>query len=327
MVIVLALCTFIVPWVAGSGILRILYGNSVKGELSVCDVLLTGGIAVIGVAEAVHLFAVLGHLSLDRCALLFGGLTGSLSLVSLAIWLIPHFRKKHSAEGRTVEKPSPLFLLPTLMLLGQAVYILMMGGIYLNGDMTVETVVSFLHTNEIYQVNPITGVPYQGGLPFRLEILCLPTFYSILCRTFSLEPQTIVWQVVPCMTLVCCYGAFCCVGKTLFPESGKRQACFLSAVAVLLWSGSYAFGMDGFGVLYSGWRGVVIRNTVLIPYLVSLCLRKKWKLAFLCVVAEACLVWTFYGAGACVLLAVGLAAAGFVWHRAEKRTEGGRRDG
>lgn len=327
MVIVLALSMLIVPWVAGSGILRILYGNSGKEEFTLCDALLTGGIAVIGVAEAVHLSAVFVHLSLDRCGLLFGGLTGILSLVSLVILLIPYFRKKGSAEGRTLEKPSLLFLLPALLFLGQAVYILLMGGIYLNGDMTVETVVSFLYTNEVYQVNPMTGAVYQGGIPLRLEILCLPTFYSILCRIFSLEPQTVVWQVVPCVTLVCCYGAFCCVGKTLFPESGKRLACFLSAVAVLFWAGSYAFGMDGYGVLYGGFRGVVIRNTVLIPYLVSLCLRKKWKLAVLCIVAEACLVWTFYGAGICVLLAAGLAVSRLVWHKVEKQTERGRRDG
>lgn len=327
MVIVLALSMLIVPWAAGCGILRILYGNNGKGEVSFCDVLLTGGIAVIGVAEAVHLSAVFVHLSLDRCALLFGSLTGILSLVSLAIWLISYFRNKGRAEGRILEKPSLLFLLPTLLFLGQAVYILLMGGIYLNGDMTVETVVSFLYSNEIYQVNPMTGAAYQGGIPLRLEILCLPTFYSMLCRIFSLEPQTVVWQVVPCVTLVCCYGAFCCVGKTLFPESGKRQACFLSAAAVLLWAGDYAFGMDGFGVLYGGFRGVVIRNTVLIPFLVSLCLRRKWKLAVLCIVAEACLVWTLYGAGICVLLAVGLTVSRLVWNKVEKQMEGGRRDG
>lgn len=327
MVIVLALSMLIVPWVAGSGILRALYGNNGNGEFSFFDALLTGGIAVIGVAEAVHLSAVFGHLSLSRCALLFGSLTGILSLVSLAIWLIPYLRKKGSSQGRTLKKSALPFLLPALLFLGQVVYILLMGGVYLDGDMTVETVVSFLYSNEIYQVNPMTGAAYQGGIPLRLEILCLPTFYSILCRIFSLEPQTVVWQVVPCVTLVCCYGAFCCVGKTLFPESGKQQACFLSAVAVLLWAGSYAFGMDGFGVLYGGFRGVVIRNTVLIPYLVSLCLRKKWKLAALCILAEACLVWTFYGAGTCVLLAAGLVASRLVWHKVEKQTEGERRNG
>lgn len=327
MVIILALCMLIVFWVAGSGLLHVLYGNGGEGVFSCCDALLTGGIAVIGVAEAVHLSAVFGHLSLSRCVLLFCGLTGSLSLASLAIWLFYRFRKKCSAEESGLEKFSPLFLLPVLMLLGQVVFVLLMKGIYLNGDMTVETVVSFLHTNEIYQVNPMTGAAYQGGIPLRLEILCLPTFYSILCRIFSLEPQAFVWQVVPCMTLVCSYGAFSCVGKTLFPESGKRRACFLLAVAAILWAGNYALGMDGFGVFYGGWRGVVIRNTVLIPYLVSLCLRKKWKLAVLCIVAEACLVWTFYGAGACMLLAAGLAASRLVWHRTEKQTEGGRRSG
>lgn len=308
----------IVPWMTGSGFLRILYGKKGEGEFSVWDALLTGWIAVIGMAEAVHLLAVVGGLSLSRCTLLFGGLTVILTVASLAIWLFFRLRKGYSAEGKASEKLSLLFVLPVLLLLGQMIYILLIDGVYQSRDMTLETVVSFLYSNEIYQVNPMTGAAYQGGIPFRLEILCLPTLYSVLCRVFSLGPLTVVCKVMPCVTLVCCYGAFCCVGRTLFPESGKRRACFLLTAAVLLWVGSYAFGMDGFGVLYGGWRGVTIRNTVLIPYLVSLCLRKKWKLAVLCIVAEACLVWTFYGAGACLFLAAGLAICRLVAKRADE---------
>lgn len=323
MVIILFMCMLVIPWVIGSGILRILYKNRGTEEFSLCDALLTGWIAVIGTAEAAHILAVFGRLSLTHCVALFGGLTVLQVLLSLAVWFWTRFRKGAGSGKSSIEKPSLLFVFPALLLISQMAYILLAGGIYLSRDMTMETVVSFLYTDGIYQVNPLTGSVYEGGIPFRLEILCLPTLYSVLCRIFLLDPQTVVWLVTPCITLICCYGAFRCVGRSLFPESVKRQDCFLAVVAALLWVGSYAFGMDGFGVLYSGWRGVVIRNAVLIPYLFSLCLRRKWKLIILCIAAEVCIVWTFYGAGACLLLTAGMTACRF----AVCRAQGGRENG
>ena len=79
-----------------------------------------------------------------------------------------------------------------------------------------------------------------------------------------------------------------------------------------MWAGNYMYGMDGFGVLSCGYRGVTIRNDVLVPWLLSLCLRKRWGAAILCVLAEACIVWTFYGFGVCAAVTAGMAAAGFL---------------
>ena len=69
--------------------------------------------------------------------------------------------------------------------------------------------------------------------------------------------------------------------------------------------------MDGFGVLSCGFRGVVIRNAVLLPWLFSLLIRKKWIAALPCIFVEACMVWTLYGLGACAAVTAGMAAAGF----------------
>lgn len=323
MFIVLILCMLIVPWVIGNGCLHVLYRSIGREEFSFCDALLTGWIAVIGMAEAVHLAAVAGGLSLNRCTLLFGILTVILTLGSLTIWFFLHFRKRQDVERKPPGPPFWLSTVPLVLFLGLAAYVLSTETVSLSGDMTVETVVSFLHSDGIYQVNPMTGAAYQSGIPQRLKILCLPTLYSMLCALFSLEPQSVVWQAVPCVTCICCFAAFSCVGRGLFPKSDMHRCCFLAATAVLLWVGSYSFGMDGFGVLFSGWRGVTIRNTVLIPYLISLCLRKKWKLAVLCIAAEACLVWTLYGAGACLLVTLGLAFCQFIWHRSERRQHSG----
>ena len=46
---------------------------------------------------------------------------------------------------------------------------------------------------------------------------------------------------------------------------------------------------------------------------------KKWILALLCVIAEACLVWTLYGMGACLFVIVGMAVLGFIRSRVESR--------
>lgn len=318
MFIVLILCMLIVPWVIGSGCLRVLYRNIGKEELSLWDALLTGWIAVIGMAEAAHLAAVVCGLSLSFCVFLFGTLTALLTLGSLAIWFFLCFRKGQGLERRSYGKPSWMFAIPLVLFLSQAAYVLFSKDVYLSRDMTLETVVSFLNSDGIYQVNPMTGAAYRSGIPLRLKILCLPTLYSALCSIFSLEPQSVVWQAVPCVMYVCCYGAFSCVGRVLFPESDKRRCCFLTVTAVLLWVGSYSFGMDGFGMLFSGWRGVTIRNAVLIPYMISLCIRRKWRLAVLCIAAEACLVWTLYGAGACLLVMLGLAFCQHVWRRKER---------
>lgn len=318
MIIILYLCMLLVPWIMGNGVLYILYRKYSGKDFSVSDALLTGWIAVIGIAEMTQMSAVVLHFSLTRCTVIFGVLIGLMTIVSLIMYIIRRIKKGEEPEKKTFEKSSLLILFSAALFLSQIAYILLSENFYLSRDMTLETVVSFLYTDGIYQVNPLTGAAYEGGIPLRLEILCLPTLYSMLCRLFSLAPRTVVWLVMPCVMLLCCCSAFRCVGRCLFPDSAKRQGCFLATVAVLLWVGSYAFGMDGFGVLYSGWRGVTIRNTVLIPYLISLCMRRKWKLVVLCIAAEACLVWTFYGAGVCLLTAVGLTACELIWRRTGK---------
>ena len=92
----------------------------------------------------------------------------------------------------------------------------------------------------------------------------------------------------------------------------------MAIVALLFWIGAYHYVMDGFGILYGGFKGTTIRNVVLMPYLLSLCLRRRWIAAFMCIAAEVCIAWTLYGAGICLLTAVTMAVCGL----AERRLAG-----
>ncbi len=295
--ILFAVCILTVPWIIGNGCLCLFYGKSRDVRLSGWDALPAGWIALIGTAEAVHLAGMFLGATLSLCTALFCALTVIMLLVSLYVII---------RSGKPVSKPDIFSVLPALFFLGLAVYILIWARPCFYRDMTLETVQSFLYTDGIYRVNPLTGAPYEAGSPLRYQILCLPTLYSIFCRLSSLSPWIMMTRVVPLIMLANCYGAFFCIGKNLFPESARRRSCFLCAVAAILLIGNYSVGLDGFGILSCGWLGTSIRNGVLVPYLISMCLEKKRIMMLLCIAAEACITWTLYGAGVCIAVAAGM---------------------
>lgn len=324
--VILCLCAFL-----GSGALIFFRfterrrRNRIQGS-DWTDALLTGELILTGLAVTAHVTAVFTGQSFSRCTILFLGIMGAaLLLTAVLFFFYGVTRRKKGKDGERPaadagKKPDSTekILIGIFWILAsvQLFYLLWNAGVYAAGDMTIETVGSFLETDSIYGVDPMTGRAYAEGIPSRLKILCLPTLYGIFCRLSGLSPEGVVTAAVPIWILVSSYTAFFCVGKSLFPENRKKRICFLITIVILMWAGCGFRSMDGFSLLYCGYRGVTVRNLVLIPYLLSLCLRKRWKTMVLCFLAEACIVWTFYGLGACLLMAAGLFLA-----------ERGRRDG
>ncbi len=321
MALFLWLLMALVPWCLGKGALRILYGNQPTGGYSLADEVLTGWIISIGLAEAAHLAACMLGRSFSDCIKVFGIELGICLLVAVVIILLAWQRDKKNAVTRRRRKQKKveralaagpdggqklIFVLFGLVVLLQFVTVVTGQSVYVDGDMTVETVNSFLATDAVYQVNPMTGEEYTLGMPLRLKILCLPTLYGILCRVFQLDAVQVVWEIVPAFVLIGGYLAYGTVAKKLFPEDGKKRGSFLLAVSLLYTVGDYLASMDGFGVLHSGFRGTSIRGAILLPYVFGLLLRRKYKLVVLCILAEVCIVWTLYGMGACLLVTVGM---------------------
>lgn len=284
---------------------------------SFADITILFLITVTGAAEASHLFGVFFHRTVSECTVIFGVLAVMSAMALLILTVFRH--RRDPAREEVGEKKCRLSLSEKLLLIvfvflavSQILFMLIGRNVYVQGDMTVETVGSFLQTDAVYQVNPMTGQAYEEGLPSRIEILCLPALYAFLSSIFHIKSDVLVLYVVPVITLLCCYGAYSCLAKGLFPEERSSRLWFLTIVAFLIWIGSYSYGMDGFGLLFSGWRGVTIRNTVLIPYALSLCLRKKYACLPLCVLAEMCMVWTLYGMGAGLAVILGITLVRFL---------------
>lgn len=294
-----------------------------RKKLFCTDVVLLFLLAMIGAAEVAQLCGVFLHWPFSRCVPVFG-VTFMLSVSALCGMLF-FMGRKQEKTARVREKLSgreKLFAgLAVVLFLSQAGFILCGSEAYVQGDMTVETVGSFLQTDAFYQVNPITGTAYREGIPTRLEILCLPTLYGTLCRITGLSPAYLICRIIPVVSLCLSYLAYLSLAKTFFGETREKRLLFLTAVAALVWIGSYRYGVDGFGLLYSGWRGVTLRNTVLLPFLLSLALRKRYVLAFGCLMAEACIVWTLYGLGACAALLCGVLLCGVLRRRFRTESE------
>lgn len=345
-------CLALVSELLGAGVLGVLYGRQ-SGKLYMADRLIVGLMTVVGTAEVVHLAAVFFAYSFTDAVKWFVLLTAALVLGSLGVRLCLARAGQESVAGGhragtgrrgrrqtgragirgerrgriLAERPgwsgsdctpfvAGVALAFALLVIYQIVTISSADSVYRVGDMTVETVESFLETDGVYRVNPLTGQAYEAGVPLRIRILCLPTLYGILCRVFGLQAAELVWRIAPLYLLLLSYLAFWTLARTLFSgeKDKEKRLLFIALVAAVFCVGDYLYGMDGFGLLHCGCRGVTIRNGILLPYIVGLMLRHKWKPAALCILAEACLVWTLYGMGACLLTALGMGAV-YLWQK------------
>lgn len=275
----------------------------------ISDLLIRGCLIIIGLTEVAHLAGcLLGWSFLAVTELLLAEIAVAVLGLSLS-GLIAH--KKAIAVSAIAGKTVAAAL--GFLILLQVLWILTGERVWTDGDMTLETVNTFLKENSIYTVDPLTGEPYTQGMSFRLKLLCLPTLYGTISRWSGMAPETVVYRLIPCLTLCMGYLAYGRLGAVLFDHNREKCNIFLIIVGILFCAGTYMPGVDGFDIFYGGFRGVTIRAAVLLPYLLACLFERKYLGAVLCILAEACMVWTLYGAGVCLLVTVAWVALRWLW--------------
>jgi hypothetical protein len=265
-----------------------------------------GIIMEIGLAEGIHVAGLFLHLSISRCSALLSILWLGVGGMCLLLTRLSYRKEEllalfaiHTREGNT-RWERLLLLLLGLVMAGGAIVLLTGDLQYPSNSMMGETVTTFLSSDGIWQVNPMTGQAYELGVPMRIKLLVLPTFYSVLCRLLGMEVPILLCRWIPVFVLAAAYMAYQSLGKVLFSENRRSRRMFLLLVALIFLFGNHMMVMDGFGLRYGGFLATTIRNTILLPFTLSMALQKKWKAAFLCILAEACIMWTLYGMGMCL---------------------------
>ncbi len=326
-ILLLFACAIILPVILGHGVLTVLYVKKAQ-KTYMAEKMIVGWLVVIGLAEAAHLAAVFLGWSFSRVVNVFAISVVVLTVLAGGIWLWTARKtigKKKMSRRRSSQNTAfeltpfrfGVLLAFVLLVIWQIVTVMSGDAIYRTGDMMVETVESFLKTDRVYAINPLTGRAYESGIPLRIKILGLPTLYGALCSLFQLSGTDLVWRYIPLMVLFLSYSAFRLIGKTLFDSEKElnKRLLFMVLVALVFCVGDYMYGMDGFGILHCGFQGNVIRNVVLVPYAFVLTLRRKWRPAVLVVLAEGCIAWTLYGMGMSLAVLLGMAAINFIQHR------------
>ncbi len=315
MIVLLWACLILVPPIIGSGVLTIAYRKKYTYDISLSESAIIGVIACIGMAEVVHVGGLFLNFSIEKCGLLWG--ISLLAVVVTALlatgFLLKDKRKRITLlKKQKSEKTMIPFVFIALLFL-QLLFIYCRKPIVIPGDIMVETVQSFLAEDGVYRVLPLTGQESAGGVPLRYGILCLPTVYSMLSDFFKVDVQLLVCHIVPVMVLMGAYLSFYHLSGVLFgKDSLKKRYLFLAILAVLLFLTDNGVFMNGYGALHGGYLGTTIRNLILVPYVLAASLEKQWWKAILCVLAEACLVWTLWGLGVCVVIFAGIAVLTFL---------------
>lgn len=258
---------------------------------------------VIGLAEAAHLSALFLGLSFHICAVILAVLLSGGVLWN--VWAAFRHRKQGAAALDNEEKPfyELLRAYPGWLLLVGGIIILQLVWYYwahmpyLKNDITGEMVQTMLASDRIYEVNPLTGQAFQEGMPMRLKILVLPTLFAAVCKWTKIPVMLFCYSVVPCAVLLLSYTVYLGWAEYLFPREGKKRILFLLFVTLIFQFGAYSLPMDGYTIFFGGFQGEAFRTGIILPYALLCCFRHRWRGVLLCLLAEICVVWTFYGLG------------------------------
>ncbi len=267
-----------------------------KMDISLADLYVAGFIVCIGAAEVAHLAGLFLGLGMGEVTIIWAGIFALLLLGCGIIWW--KLGRKPRGE-QPCHKGLPICFL--LLVLFQMLYIFCMQQVVTSGDITLETVTTFLYEDGIHRVNPVTGGAYVNPLSMGYKILCLPTLYGAVCKLTGLLPEIVVCHIVPILVLGGCYSAYYKLSELLFGKHLGKRYTFMILVASVLWlmdGGSY---LDGYGIFQAGYLGTTIRGMILIPYTLQGGLDKQWWKCVLCILAEACVCQTLWGLGFCLL--------------------------
>lgn len=188
------------------------------------DAWIVGGICCVGVAQALHLLGAFGHMALSRLTLLWH--VSLVILCALALVLVLAAWRGHRERFQILPQKGGNFALPgifLLMVLIQVVYIYCMPAITVPGDITVETLRSFQTTDSVYQVNPLTGQAYTLGMSMRYRILGLPTLYTILSVSFSVDGALLVQNLIPVVVLAASYMVYYRLARLFFGDDLRKN--------------------------------------------------------------------------------------------------------
>ncbi len=260
--------------------------------------LVTGLWVIIGCGEMAHLITLMTDRSLEtyvRLGTVFV-IAGAFVYIGILYWMK---QKGVLVFKRKTGGGNPLYKVFFAFLTGLILVHFWRGYVPDLQDAVYEIAIGNVESGSIMSVHPFLGREGDASMPLRMQILGLSSLYSGLITISQQSSYIIVCKIIPTVVWICVIWVYKVFAEKLFPENKDRQWLFLSLIAFIFLITSGSEGLSGYRLFYAGFSGETIRGVVLLPYTLYVSWQKKWLLAVLAILTEACLVWTTFGIGYC----------------------------
>lgn len=140
----------------------------------------------------------------------------------------------------------------------------------LREDIVLETVLTTLESDSLYQVHPLTGRMMEAGMITSKKIITLPLFYAAVVKMTGLDASVFLYLVMGVLTLLGAYYASALLFTQVSSITRGKLYMFWLVMGLLILSGDYHTGVISYKLLYQGYEGSTICFGVILPYLLYL---------------------------------------------------------
>lgn len=240
-----------------------------KRQLKFAEIFLHGYLLLFAMMEILVLPMILLKMPLHVLTAVYGSLAAGFAVAGLLLW-----KKKNRNKNllKKMERPSIYFWMAVLVILLQVLMCAAMAHMDADDCFYVAAATTDVHTDSIFAVDPYTGCEYRI-LPRRYVLSPFPVFLAVVSQlSGGLHPAIMAHMIFPVIFLPMAYLVQYCLGEKWF--SGERKAkdiYLLLAACICSFSGYSVYNAGNFQMVRI-WQGKAVLASVLLPYLICLCI-------------------------------------------------------
>ena len=257
-----------------------------RKQLKISELFLHGYILLFAVMEILVLPMILLKVPLHILTSVYGILAAGFAAGGLLLW-----KKKNSSKNLlgNMERPSIYFWMAVLVIVLQVLMCAAMAHMDADDCFYVAAATTDVHTDSIFAVDPYTGCEYRV-LPRRYVLSPFPVFLAVASRlSGGMHPAVMAHMVFPVIFLPMAYMVQYCLAEKMFSGERKAKDIYLLLTACICSFSGYSVYNTGNFQMVRIWQGKAVLASVLLPYLLYLCIsiffgekrKNSWTALFL----------------------------------------------
>lgn len=257
----------LIPFLIGTALNRFLY----PGKIYNGRALLSGHVVMYAVFEILTCIAIKKEWKLTQITNLYTAICIVLVLLSLVLTvrILPRVSTETYSKAR--------LSVPACVILGLLAVAFLNYRMFLpdlRNHSNYETVQVLLHTDYVYEHNPLTGTFLLAGMYPINKFMTYPVYLASLLRTTTMPAADTLQIWIPMtailLSLVGAAVAYPMLSRILSGTENKRTRFFVPLYFLLLLLLATVRGTSGYGLLHEGIVGNTLLATLILPFALAI---------------------------------------------------------